>query len=105
MNRTIPGLRYLMPRRRAFQPQAEGLEGRRLLNGGDPGLPFGSGGYARADQGGARAVRVQSDGKILAAGRSGDGNDFRLVRLSSSGAPDLTFGPGGSVTTDFAGQA
>ncbi len=104
MNHSILGLRHLTPRRRrACQPQAEGLEGRQLLNAGALDLSFNSVGYALPGPGAARAVQIQSDGKILAAGKSGDGNDFRLVRLSSSGAPDSTFGTGGSVTTDFAG--
>jgi uncharacterized delta-60 repeat protein len=94
------------PRRRAFLPQAEGLEARQLLSAGELDTTFGvSGlGFTLAGPGAARAVQLQADdGKILAAGRSGDGNDFRLVRLGSSGAPDPTFGTSGSVTTDFAG--
>ncbi len=46
-------------------------------------------------------VVLQADGKILAAGESGDGNnaDFALLRYTSSGALDSTFGAGGIVTT------
>ena len=47
----------------------------------------------------ARSMAIQSDGKIVAAGASGD--DFTLVRYDTLGVPDGTFGSGGKVTTDF----
>jgi uncharacterized delta-60 repeat protein len=48
----------------------------------------------------AEALAVQSDGKIVAAGWiSGATIDFALVRYTSSGALDPTFGTGGKVTT------
>jgi uncharacterized delta-60 repeat protein len=97
--------------RRTFRPQAEGLEARRLLNAGELDTTFGvyGPGFTLAAPGIAAAVQLQSDGKILAAGGTltgsiSDRNDFRLVRLSSSGALDPAFGTGGSVTTDFFGQ-
>ena len=52
----------------------------------------------------ARSVAVQTDGKIVVAGRSGDGNssdDFALVRYTTSGALDADFGTGGKVTTSI----
>ncbi|MBY4677661.1 DUF4347 domain-containing protein [Marinobacterium arenosum] len=55
------------------------------------------------DQG--RSVTVQSDGKILLAGRAWNGsnrNDVALVRYNSDGSLDTTFGSDGKVTTDFA---
>jgi len=54
----------------------------------------------------ARAVALQSDGKILLAGYSNDtaGNsDFALARLSASGDLDSQFANGGIVLTDFGG--
>lgn len=70
---------------------------------------FGSGGKVTVDVGGgsdtARAVAVQSDGKILLAGsvaRSGGaGQTFGLVRLSPDGSLDAAFGAGGKITTSF----
>lgn len=54
----------------------------------------------------AQAVKVQRNGKIVVAGSSdarGFDNDFALVRLTSSGRLDKTFGPEhtGKVLTDF----
>ena len=58
--------------------------------------PLGSGGF---DTG--RSVALQSDGKIGVAGYSytGSGYDFAVLRFTSSGALDTTFGSGGRVTT------
>ncbi len=49
----------------------------------------------------AEAIAVQSDGKIILAGRSntGAGNDFALVRYNRDGSLDTSFGTGGKVTT------
>ena len=55
-------------------------------------------------QSAARAVVVQPDGKIVAAGyaqKVGDTRDFALVRYTTSGALDQTFGGGGKLITDF----
>lgn len=54
--------------------------------------------------GGATAVAVQPDGKIVLAGSSaslGGQSDFAAVRLTPTGAPDLTFGTSGMATVDF----
>ena len=51
----------------------------------------------------ANAVAVQSDGKILAAGDTLNGNgdyDFALTRYKPDGSLDTGFGNGGIVTTD-----
>jgi uncharacterized delta-60 repeat protein len=52
-------------------------------------------------------VLIDGDGNIVVAGTTGDngsGNDFVLVRYTSSGALDTTFGGGdGIATADFAG--
>jgi uncharacterized delta-60 repeat protein len=57
----------------------------------------------------ARAIAVQPDGKIIAAGtdyvdfssEESSNTDFALARYNSDGSPDETFGRGGIVTTDF----
>lgn len=48
----------------------------------------------------ASAVAVQSDGKVLVAGATGD--DFALIRYDAAGHPDPSF-LGGTVLTDFGG--
>ena len=50
----------------------------------------------------ARAVAVQSDGKIVVAGYSGSGSghDLVVVRYHANGTLDTSFGNGGIVTTD-----
>ena len=47
----------------------------------------------------ARAVAIQSDGKIVVAGSSG--GDFAVVRYTTAGALDTTFSTDGKVTTDI----
>jgi uncharacterized delta-60 repeat protein len=70
---------------------------------------FGAGGTVTTDFAGgadnARSVAVQSDGKIVAAGRAviSGNSDFALARYTSNGTLDASFGTGGTVTTDFAG--
>ena len=54
----------------------------------------------------ARAVKVQSDGKILVAGYSLDTNlkyDFTLAQYDTTGGLDKTFGINGIVTTSISG--
>ena len=49
------------------------------------------------------ALVLQSDGNLVAGGQcnvSGTDN-FCLARYDTSGRPDLTFGIGGKMTTDF----
>jgi uncharacterized delta-60 repeat protein len=48
-----------------------------------------------------RALAVQADGKLIAAGRSSDGSnyDFALVRYNPDGTLDTTFNGTGKVTT------
>jgi uncharacterized delta-60 repeat protein len=57
---------------------------------------------------GARAVAIQADGRIVAAGFAHTNNsiisDFALTRYDTSGALDPTFGTGGRVRTDFGGR-
>jgi Domain of unknown function (DUF5122) beta-propeller len=54
----------------------------RYLTDGSPDLEFGSGGFSVIDIGrsdGARGVLVQSDGKILLAGPSGNAGLYQLA--------------------------
>jgi len=67
---------------------------------------FGTNGVVTTDLGGsdeARALAVQRDGKIVAAGMTGVGGrtDFALARYNADGSLDGTFGDGGMVTTGF----
>ncbi|WP_051385046.1 T9SS type A sorting domain-containing protein [Flavobacterium enshiense] len=50
-----------------------------------------------------QSVAIQSDGKIVVAGSSGNGSswDFALVRYNSNGGLDNTFDYDGKVTTDL----
>ncbi len=64
---------------------------------------FGTGGKVTTDFAGfdaARAVALQPNGKIVAAG--GSSFDFAVARYKKHGSLDPSFGPGGKVTTDFA---
>ncbi len=48
------------------------------------------------------SIKIQSDGKILAAGTTNNGTfDFCLVRYNSDGSLDNSFGNNGIVITDF----
>src|SRR5688572_13658083 len=51
------------------------------------------------------AVTMQSDGKIIVAGKSFNGSnfDFALARYNSDGSLDPTFDIDGKVSTDFGG--
>ena len=78
---------------------------------GDIDTAFGTGGRATTDFGtgyegaDAKAVAIQTDGKIVAAGYKGSsydpvaGVDFALARYNTDGTLDATFGTGGKVTT------
>lgn len=47
-----------------------------------------------------RAVKIQTDGKIIVAGDA-NGSDFAVVRYQTTGALDASWGTTGIVTTDF----
>ncbi len=71
---------------------------------GDLDLAFGSAGKLITTIGGGGAVRalaVQPDGKLVAAGAclNGGSNDFCLARYNANGSPDTTFGSSGKVLT------
>jgi len=67
---------------------------------------FGTGGKLTTDFGSSDdlgySVALQTDGKIIVAGRSNNGlDDFGLCRYNTNGTLDNTFGTGGKLTTDF----
>ena len=77
---------------------------------------FGNGGLVTSDVGSgssdeARAVAIQSDGKIVVAGNAVVGRtatnqfnfDFALARFNVDGSLDTSFGSAGKVTTNFNG--
>jgi uncharacterized delta-60 repeat protein len=67
---------------------------------------FGNGGTVVTDISGrydeARALAIQPDGRIVAAGATGTGSSqaFAVVRYNTDGSLDRTFGVGGTVVTD-----
>src|SRR5687768_11983849 len=68
---------------------------------GDFDVTFGTGGKVRTDFDYPTAVALQSDGKIVVAGRSL--GRLGLARYNIDGSLDTTFGAEGKVTTDFSG--
>jgi uncharacterized delta-60 repeat protein len=88
----------------------EGFALVRYTRGGKLDATFGTGGKVLIVPGTAsvaQAVVVQRDGKIVAVGDNGKrahpSRDFVLVRYTTSGDPDASFGRGGKVLTDLGG--
>ncbi|HET9933727.1 MAG TPA: hypothetical protein VFQ35_23650 [Polyangiaceae bacterium] len=84
----------------------------RLQRDGALDSSFGQGGKVTTPIGAgtdvARAIAIQSDGKILLAGSSvgtGTGTDFALARYTSDGRLDTSFGDGGKVVTALSNDA
>jgi len=80
------------------------LECRRVLDAGDLDSSFGGDGLVLTDFPGAsdevaNDVAIQSDGKIVVAGRTNA--DFALVRYNTDGSLDTSFGGDGLVVTDI----
>ena len=78
----------------------------RYKQNGKPDTGFGNGGRIVADFFGsssqARAVAIQTDGKILVAGWCiRDDQDFIIARYDAEGKLDPSFGTGGVTATDF----
>jgi uncharacterized delta-60 repeat protein len=77
---------------------------------GDLDPTFGNGGRVLTSFSffdGGNSVALQSDGKIVVAGVSGNpvvGPDFTLLRYNPDGTIDSTFGSGGRITNDFPGE-
>ena len=97
-------LRLRKPDRQSDRPRLEVLEDRWLMNAGDLDLTFDSDGkvttpiQSSTDE--VRALAIQSDGKIIAAGRSNGSNyDFALARYNTNGSLDTSFDTDGKVTT------
>ena len=106
-------------RKRDFSPSfqaAEVFEERRMLSAGALDPTFGTGGTATPTTpiiGTAGAVAVYSNaqaataGDVVAAGNVAIttsrtiNHNFAVVRYTSNGAPDSSFGSGGEVTTDI----
>jgi len=89
-------------------PAATGIAVARYNANGSLDPTFGDGGKVVTDFAGslalASAIFIQPDGKIVVAGQRTPMNsfaDFLLVRYTTSGALDQSFGDGGSVSTDF----
>jgi uncharacterized delta-60 repeat protein len=86
----------------------------RYNSNGSLDTSFGNGGKVLTPFNGfASGVAIQQDGKIVAAGYSGGpnvcnggdyGSDFALARYNTDGSLDTSFGCGGKMTTDFAGN-
>src|SRR5437867_813955 len=78
----------------------------RARGAGELDLGFGTGGRALTVAATvARALLVQPDGKLIAAGSAeGSGNPtFAVTRWTANGEPDASFGSGGVVITSFFG--
>jgi uncharacterized delta-60 repeat protein len=79
----------------------------RLNANGTPDTGFGPGGVSKSSPGiSIKAMKALPDGKILAAGyvSAGKTNNFGVVRYTSDGRLDPTFGSRGLVSIDFAGK-
>jgi hypothetical protein len=107
-----PGSRLQSSRRERRVPLLERLEDRTLLNGGTLDPAFGVGGqvltaFAGFQDNEADAVAIQQDGKIVVAGYSQQAGLYAgigLVRYTTTGVLDSTFGNGGIVITPLYGS-
>jgi len=85
----------------------------RYSSNGSLDSSFGSGGEVTSAIGSSddygMSVTIQSDGKIMVAGYTYNGSnyyyDFALVRYSSNGSLDTSFGSSGRTTTDFSSSS
>jgi uncharacterized delta-60 repeat protein len=81
----------------------------RYLPNGSPDPSFDGDGIVTSDFGTRediiRSIRLQPDGKIVAAGNHSTvmatGDDFAVARYNPNGSPDAEWGTGGIVFTDF----
>lgn len=91
---------------RAYMGTTEFLAGR-FLASGELDTTFGEGGFAVVDFFGdddlAHCAIVLDDDRILLGGFANNGvdDDFALVRLTSNGTLDASFGTSGKVSVDF----
>lgn len=97
-NKGLPGDQFLIEkytRTGAFDTTFGGGDGASVV-----GFTFGG----EPNDDAADAIGLQSDGKLVVAGRStGQVQFFAVARLSANGALDTTFGINGGVLTAFAG--
>jgi uncharacterized delta-60 repeat protein len=83
----------------------------RLTSEGELDPTFGTAGVASIDFAGdhdfVRGLALQADGSVLLVGQSSNTGapDFGVVRFTSSGVPDTSFGTGGKLAVDFFGSA
>lgn len=88
----------------AYDTTSIGFALYRLLDNGDLDPAFGNGGIVRSFGNEIFDLVQQPDGKIIAAGYTGDNlleNDIVLTRYLPNGELDSSFGVGGVVITDF----
>ncbi|WP_334029271.1 delta-60 repeat domain-containing protein [Nocardia terpenica] len=92
--------------------QGDNLAILRYTGDGKLDASFGTGGKVSTDFGGksdiARAVSIQSDGRVVAVRTShgtGTGDNIALARYTSNGTLDHSFGTDGKVSTDLGTQA
>ncbi len=89
----------------------------RMLANGNPDTSFGTNGVTQtffgpdstnAGRNAANAIALQADGNIVVAGfytpTGSSSGDFAIVRFTSTGLRDSSFGVGGRVLTDFGGN-
>jgi len=73
---------------------------------GTPDSFFGNNGLVLLGGMIANTMTLQDNGKIIAAGRGGNGfNDFDIARLNTDGSMDATFGTNGRTLTNFGNSA
>lgn len=78
----------------------------RLNTNGSPDEAFGtvSTAISEGERDSAKALTLQSDGKIVVAGQTSNINEnFGVARYNTDGTLDATFGRGGTLTIDFFG--
>jgi uncharacterized delta-60 repeat protein len=78
----------------------------RTLVDGSPDASFGTGGVATGTAGFARALLIDSSGRLLIAGFTSTGNasDLILQRFNSDGSLDASFGGAGTTVFDLGGK-
>ena len=83
----------------------------RYTTAGELDASFGAGGIVLAavgdgEEGGANALAVQPDGKLVVTGQASDGPASRVLvaRFNPDGSPDAGFGAGGAVLTGLGSE-
>lgn len=88
----------------AGEPQASGMLVLRYTPSGTIDSTFGAQGHVIVPNGGVvRALALQPDGKILAAGYTQNDDQFAIIRVNSDGSIDRGFGDTGMIYTSFGG--